>query len=161
VLAVVRERPGVTAGELAAASGVSGGTLYGLLRRLVEQGELAKRELPRGQTGYTLAGDDSTVSDEAGRDAGGQASPQGRGIADAAASERQTGAGAATPPDAGKSSHIATARDRDDTDHGRQTGDAVTRAAARRARRCPSAPATRSTTPGGLRRRAGGPIHGK
>src|SRR4051812_34915156 len=54
VLAVVRERPGVTASELAAASGVTGGTLYALLRRLTEAGELEKRELPGGQTGYAI-----------------------------------------------------------------------------------------------------------
>src|SRR5829696_8266542 len=46
VLTVVRERPGVTAGELAVASGVRGGTLYSLLGRLTAGGELAKRELP-------------------------------------------------------------------------------------------------------------------
>ena len=63
VLAVVRERPGVTASELAAASGVTGGTLYSLLRRLTEQGELTKRELPGGQTGYALA---ANASPEAG-----------------------------------------------------------------------------------------------
>ena len=62
VLAVVRERPGVTASELAAASGVTGGTLYALLRRLADQGELAKRELPGGQTGYALATGDAAVS---------------------------------------------------------------------------------------------------
>jgi hypothetical protein len=56
VLAVVRERPGVTASELAVASGVTGGTLYALLRRLTEQGELDKRELPGGQVGYRLGG---------------------------------------------------------------------------------------------------------
>src|SRR4051812_29687425 len=55
VLAVVRERPGVTANELAAASGVTGGTLYSLLGRLTDQGEIAKRELPSGQTGYAAA----------------------------------------------------------------------------------------------------------
>ena len=62
VLAVVRERPGVTARELAAASGVTGGTLYALLRRLTAQGELAKRDLPGGQTGYALATSDAPVT---------------------------------------------------------------------------------------------------
>jgi hypothetical protein len=61
VLAVVRERPGVTARELAAASGVSGGTLYALLRRLTDSGELEKRDLPGGQTGYAV-GRDATRS---------------------------------------------------------------------------------------------------
>ena len=51
---MVRERPGVTAAELALASGVQQATLYGLLRRLLERGELARRELPGGQTGYVL-----------------------------------------------------------------------------------------------------------
>src|SRR5215210_5934446 len=66
VLAVVRDRPGVTASELAAASGVTGGTLYALLRRLTDQGELAKRELPGGQTGYALVSGDATLNDRAG-----------------------------------------------------------------------------------------------
>jgi hypothetical protein len=55
VLRVVGERPGVTARELAAASQVTGGTLYTLLRRLTDDGTLEKRELPGGQTGYALA----------------------------------------------------------------------------------------------------------
>jgi DNA-binding IclR family transcriptional regulator len=55
VLGVIGERPGVTARELAAASGVTGGTLYSLLRTLTEQGALEKRELPGGQTGYVVA----------------------------------------------------------------------------------------------------------
>jgi DNA-binding MarR family transcriptional regulator len=55
VLVVVGERPGVTARELAAASGVTGGTLYSLLRTLTQQGALQKRELPGGQTGYEVA----------------------------------------------------------------------------------------------------------
>jgi IclR helix-turn-helix domain len=54
VLRVTGERPGVTAPELAAASGVTGGTLYSLLRTLTERGTLEKRELPGGQTGYTV-----------------------------------------------------------------------------------------------------------
>jgi hypothetical protein len=62
VLTVVRERPGVTAGELAAASGIRGGTLYSLLGRLTAAGELAKRELPGGGTGYALASSDAPVT---------------------------------------------------------------------------------------------------
>ena len=54
VLRAVGGRPGVSARELAAVSGVRGGTLYALLRRLTERGELEKRELPGGQTGYAL-----------------------------------------------------------------------------------------------------------
>jgi hypothetical protein len=62
VLAVVRERPGVTAREVAAASGVTGGTLYSLLARLTALGGLAKRNLPGGQTGYALADSDAPAT---------------------------------------------------------------------------------------------------
>jgi len=55
VLRVTGERPGVTARELAAATQVTGGTLYTLLRRLTDEGTLEKRELPGGQAGYALA----------------------------------------------------------------------------------------------------------
>jgi hypothetical protein len=59
VLRVVGERPGVTARELATTAGVTGGTLYSLLRRLTQDGTLEKRELPGGQTGYALATPDT------------------------------------------------------------------------------------------------------
>jgi hypothetical protein len=65
VLRVIGERPGVTARELAAASQVTGGTLYALLRRLVQERTIEKRELPGGQTGYALA----ASAAPAGRDA--------------------------------------------------------------------------------------------
>jgi hypothetical protein len=55
VLRVIDERPGVSARELAEASGVTGGTLYTLLRRLSQEGTVEKRELPGGQTGYAIA----------------------------------------------------------------------------------------------------------
>jgi hypothetical protein len=54
VLRVIHERPGVTPRELAAASGVTGGTLSSLLRTLTQRGELEKRPLAGGQTGYQL-----------------------------------------------------------------------------------------------------------
>jgi hypothetical protein len=54
VLAVIAERPGVSARELAAASRVTGGTLYALLRTLTERGEIDKQQLPSGYTGYRL-----------------------------------------------------------------------------------------------------------
>lgn len=47
VLAVVRERPGVTASELAAASGVTGGTLYALLRPLGQAGRAGQAPAAR------------------------------------------------------------------------------------------------------------------
>jgi hypothetical protein len=55
VLRVVSERPGVTASELASAAGVKRSTLTGLLRTLVQRGELERSQLPGGQTGYSLA----------------------------------------------------------------------------------------------------------
>jgi ribosomal protein S25 len=61
VLSVVRERPGVTTSELATTSGVTGSTLYSLLRRLTEQGVIVKRELPGGQTGYAPATGDAAA----------------------------------------------------------------------------------------------------
>ena len=54
VLRVIRARPGVTPRELASASGVTGGTLSALLRTLTQRGELEKRTLAGGQTGYVL-----------------------------------------------------------------------------------------------------------
>ena len=67
VLAVVGERPGVIAREVAAASGVTGGTLYSLLARLTARGELAKRDLPGGQTGYARADSAAPATVAAGR----------------------------------------------------------------------------------------------
>ena len=55
VLAAVRERPGATSAELAAASGVAQNTVNGLLARLAKQGELQTRALPTGRKGYVLA----------------------------------------------------------------------------------------------------------
>jgi hypothetical protein len=54
VLAVIGGRPGVSARELAAISGVGGGTLYALLRTLTQRGEITQQQLPSGHTGYTL-----------------------------------------------------------------------------------------------------------
>ena len=54
VLRALEERPGATASELAAASGVNRTVLYGVLNRLIEQGEVAKEDLPGGTTGYKL-----------------------------------------------------------------------------------------------------------
>jgi hypothetical protein len=99
VLAVVRERPGVTTRELAAASGVTGGTLYSLLRRLTEQGELAKRELPGGQTGYALASRGAAVSGGVGRPAGSEDSAQTRAREAATESGRQGDARISGSPD--------------------------------------------------------------
>jgi hypothetical protein len=55
VLRALADRPGASAGELAAASGVSKPVLYNLLRTLSQRGELNRQELPGGGTGYALA----------------------------------------------------------------------------------------------------------
>jgi IclR helix-turn-helix domain len=62
VLGVIGERPGVSARELAASSGVTGGTLYALLRTLAERGEIDKQELPSGHAGYTLTAAPTTAA---------------------------------------------------------------------------------------------------
>jgi predicted transcriptional regulator len=54
VLEAVGERPGATAAELAAVSSVARNVLYGVLRRLVQEGEVQTRQLPTGRTGYVL-----------------------------------------------------------------------------------------------------------
>ena len=56
VLRVINERPGITVNELSTASGVARNTLYPLLRVLTERGEIRRRELPGGQTGYASSG---------------------------------------------------------------------------------------------------------
>jgi DNA-binding MarR family transcriptional regulator len=65
VLEVIGERPGVSARELATASGVGGGTLYALLRTLAERGEIDKEQLPSGYAGYTLAATPATTDPSA------------------------------------------------------------------------------------------------
>jgi hypothetical protein len=61
VLRALEERSGASASELAAASGVNRTVLYGVLNRLIEQGEVAKEELPGGATGYKRLREDSTA----------------------------------------------------------------------------------------------------
>jgi hypothetical protein len=68
VLQVIGERPGVSARELGAASGVGGGTLYALLRTLAERGEIDKQQLPSGHAGYTLAATPTTTDPSAAAD---------------------------------------------------------------------------------------------
>ncbi len=55
VLRTVAARPGLTVRELTAATGVKPSSLPPLLRTLTDRGELEKRRLPNGQTGYALA----------------------------------------------------------------------------------------------------------
>ncbi|WP_028060315.1 helix-turn-helix domain-containing protein [Candidatus Solirubrobacter pratensis] len=54
LLAAVRERPGASAGELAAAAGIARPVIYALLNRLTAHGELVGSELPGGSSGYAL-----------------------------------------------------------------------------------------------------------
>ena len=58
VLAAVSERPGASAAELSAASGVEKNVLYGVLRTLAQQGEVSRIQLPGGGNGYRLAAAD-------------------------------------------------------------------------------------------------------
>ncbi len=71
VLRAAKERPGASSGELAVTSGVERSTLHALLARLVKAGELEKRTLPTGQTGYALsaqtAGKDAAGNGETGK----------------------------------------------------------------------------------------------
>jgi hypothetical protein len=55
LLRAIRDRPGASSAELAGASGVERNTLNGLLGRLVKAGELEKRQLPSGRTGYAMS----------------------------------------------------------------------------------------------------------
>jgi sugar-specific transcriptional regulator TrmB len=61
VLRALEERPGASASELAAASGVGRAALYPLLSRLAERGEVTKEELPGGATGYRLVREEPTA----------------------------------------------------------------------------------------------------
>jgi len=60
VLALVRERPGITKAELKDAAGLSGAGIARNLRRLLDGGEVGEEALPGGATGYRIA-DDRTV----------------------------------------------------------------------------------------------------
>jgi hypothetical protein len=55
ILSVVGERPGVSAAEISDVTKISRAVTYNTLAKLVEQGRLAKTELPGGQTGYKPA----------------------------------------------------------------------------------------------------------
>jgi DNA invertase Pin-like site-specific DNA recombinase len=55
ILKLVAERPGVSAREIADVTNIKRTVTYNTLSKLVEQGRLAKTELPGGQTGYRPA----------------------------------------------------------------------------------------------------------
>jgi MarR family len=87
VLRVVADRPGVSSGELADATGVKRTTLSTLLATLTKRGELERREMPGGQRGYALAAsadagneaNGATEASESAPDTNGQAPPDQRG----------------------------------------------------------------------------------
>lgn len=62
ILKVVGDRPGVTAAEISDVTKISRAVTYNTLAKLVEQGQLAKTELPGGQTGYRSAQPDASSS---------------------------------------------------------------------------------------------------
>lgn len=57
ILAVLTERPGVTAGEVIQATGVASSIVYSTLNRLTSGGVSVKQALPGGGNGYSLAPD--------------------------------------------------------------------------------------------------------
>lgn len=59
ILDAVGERPGVSTGELAAASGIAGPTLATTVSKLVREGLLERVEQPEGASGLRRSGDAS------------------------------------------------------------------------------------------------------
>jgi Bacterial protein of unknown function (DUF977) len=55
VLALVRERPGITKAELKAAAGLSSAGVAQNLRRMLDRGGVREEALPGGATGYRIA----------------------------------------------------------------------------------------------------------
>ena len=71
VLALVRERPGITKAELKDAAGLSSAGVAQNLRRMLDRGELGEEALQGGAVGYRIAGDRTALS------AGGRESASG------------------------------------------------------------------------------------
>ena len=57
VVALVRERPGITKAELKDAAGLSSAGVAQTLRRMLDRGEVRETALPGGATGYQIAHD--------------------------------------------------------------------------------------------------------
>jgi len=68
ILAVVRDRPGVTAAELSSTTGIARATVSSTVARLVAVGALDRTSLPSGGVGFRLPRDqaDDAPSTEAG-----------------------------------------------------------------------------------------------
>ena len=77
LLALVRERPGITKAELKTAAGLSSAGVAQNLRRMLDRSEVREEALPSGATGYRTA-DDRAASSPSGAegDSGKQASRQ-------------------------------------------------------------------------------------
>jgi len=56
IVAVVRDRPGVTAGEISSATGIARATVSSTVARLAGGGTLERVELPGGGVGFRLPG---------------------------------------------------------------------------------------------------------
>jgi winged helix-turn-helix DNA-binding protein len=69
VLALVRERPGITNAELEDAAGLSRAGVAQNLRRMLDRGEVREEALPGGATGYRI-GDDRTAPSGSSREGG-------------------------------------------------------------------------------------------
>jgi hypothetical protein len=67
VLALVRERPGITKAELRDAAALSSAGVAQNLRRMLDRGEVREEALPGGATGYRIA-DDRTAPSASGRE---------------------------------------------------------------------------------------------
>jgi hypothetical protein len=67
VLALVRERPGITKAELKAAAALSNAGVAQNLRRMLARGQVREEALPAGATGYRVA-DDPTAQSASGNE---------------------------------------------------------------------------------------------
>jgi hypothetical protein len=62
ILALVRERPGITKAELNDAAGLSSAGVAQNLRRMLDRGEVREESLPGAATGYRIADDRAAPS---------------------------------------------------------------------------------------------------
>jgi hypothetical protein len=62
VVALVRERPGITKAELKEAAGLSGAGVAQNLRRMLDRGEVREEALPGGATGYRIGDEQAAPS---------------------------------------------------------------------------------------------------
>jgi DNA-binding MarR family transcriptional regulator len=62
VLALLRERPGITKAELKDAVGLSNAGVAQNLRRMLDRGEIREEALPGGASGYRIADDRAALS---------------------------------------------------------------------------------------------------